>query len=121
MRRFLASSLVLALSACAARPEQPAATPSVPPPVQPQVDERSGLSGLTAQDLVGRFGTPALQIREGTSLKLQFRGARCVMDAYLYPSGGSGVLRVTHIDTRSPSGASTDQAACIFALRRAAS
>ena len=31
-------------------------------------EDRSGLSGLTAQDLVGRFGTPALQIREGSSL-----------------------------------------------------
>ena len=71
--------------------------------------------------LFGRFGTPALQIREGSSLKLQFRGARCVMDAYLYPSGGSGVLKVTHVDTRAPSGVTTDQAACIFALRRGAS
>jgi hypothetical protein len=121
MRRFLTASFAIVLSACAARPEQPAATPSVPPPVQPLSEERSGLSGLTTQDLVGRFGTPALQIREGGSLKLQFRGLRCVLDAYLYPSGGSGVLKVTHVDTRAPSGTATDQAACIFALRRAAS
>src|SRR3954469_7326848 len=120
MRRFLSLSFALALGACATRPEQ-AASPVVPPPVQPQAAERNGLSGLTAQDLVGRFGTPALQIREGTSLKLQFRGVRCVMDAYLYPSGGSGVLKVTHVDTRAPSGVTTDQAACIFALRRGAS
>src|SRR4051812_9061105 len=121
MRRFIALSFAFVLSACAARPEQPAATPSLPVPAQPQGEERSGLSGLTAQDLVARFGTPALQIREGSSLKLQFRGVRCVMDAYLYPSSGSGVLKVTHVDTRTPSGATTDQAACIFALRRGAS
>jgi hypothetical protein len=121
MRRFLTLSFTLALTACAARPEQPATTPSAPPPSQPQEEDRSGLSGLTAQDLVGRFGTPALQIREGSSLKLQFRGARCVMDAYLYPLGGSGALKVTHVDTRTPSGATTDQSACIFALRRGAS
>ena len=39
------------------------------------------------------------------------------MDAYLYPSGGYGTLEVTHVDTRTPTGADFDQAACIFALR----
>jgi hypothetical protein len=39
-----------------------------------------------------------------------------VLDAYLYPSQGGGVLRVTHIDTRTASGVDTDQAACISAL-----
>jgi len=87
------------------------------PAAQPEPQEQNSLSGLTAQELVGRFGAPALQIREGPSLKLQFRGPRCVMDAYLYPSGGSGTLKVTHVDTRLPSGGDMDQAACIFALR----
>jgi hypothetical protein len=117
MRRFLIASFTLALTACAARPEQPAISPPAPP-AQPQLGERNSLSGLTAQELVGRFGSPALQIREGSSLKLQFRGGRCVMDAYLYPSGGSGVLTVTHVDTRLPSGGDMDQSACIFSLRR---
>ena len=76
---------------------------------------RSEIMGLTANELVGHFGTPALQIREGTSLKLQFRGRNCVLDAYLYPQSG-GALRVTHIDARRPNGADTDQAACIAAL-----
>ena len=113
MRRFLAFSLTLGLAACAPRPEQPAAPQ--PAPVQP---ETSSLVGLTPQELVGRFGRPALQVREGNSLKLQFRGTRCVMDAYLYPSGGSGALKVTHIDTRLPSGGDMDQAACVFSLRQ---
>ena len=114
MRRFIALSLTLIIAGCATRPEQPAA---VTPPPAPQPVEQGSLTGLTAQELVGRFGTPALQIREGTSLKLQFRGPRCVMDAYLYPSGGSGGLKVTHVDTRTPTGGDFDQAACIFALR----
>src|SRR5690349_2512671 len=117
MRRLTAFSLVLLIAGCAPRP-QPASTPT-PAPVQPQAEEPNSLTGLTAQELVGRFGTPALQIREGTSLKLQFRGPRCVMDAYLYPSGSSGALKVTHVDTRTPSGNDFDQAACIFALRNA--
>jgi hypothetical protein len=71
--------------------------------------------GLTPNELVGHFGSPALQVREGTSLKLQFRGRRCVLDAYLYPSTG-GAMRVTHVDARLPSGVDADQAACISAL-----
>lgn len=113
MRRFLVVSLTLVLAGCATAPQQ---TPASAPPQAPP-EETSSLVGLTPQELVGRFGAPALQIREGTSLKLQFRGTRCVMDAYLYPSGASGVLKVTHIDTRLPSGGDIDQAACVFALR----
>jgi hypothetical protein len=115
MRRFIALCLTFIVASCAPRP-QPATTPP-PPVVQPQPEPSNSLTGLTAQEMVGRFGNPALQIREGNSLKLQFRGPRCVMDAYLYPSGGSGTLKVTHVDTRTPTGTDIDQAACIFALR----
>jgi hypothetical protein len=114
MRRFILAS-TLVLSACATAPQQPQATPQVPEITATPRTVRSGLVGLTAQDLVARFGNPALQVREGTSLKLQFRGRACVLDAYLYPSP-SGPLRVTHIDARAPSGVDTDQAACISAL-----
>ena len=107
MRRFALAS-ALFLSACAARPQQPETVPAAPNIVQSQpVGNR--LIGMTA---------PVLQIREGTSVKLQFRNQVCVLDAYLYPSGnGSGALRVTHIDTRAPSGIDYNQAACVFALR----
>ena len=114
-RIVLASTLIL--TGCAMAPQQPApqSAPQTPEIVATPRTVRSGLVGLDAQDLVARFGNPALQVHEGTSLKLQFRGRACVLDAYLYPSSG-GVLRVTHIDTRAPSGVDTDQAACISAL-----
>jgi hypothetical protein len=112
MRRLVIASTLL-LAACATRPQQqPAAEIPQPEPVSPQARQ---ILGLTATDLVGYFGHPALQIREGSSLKLQFRGRSCVLDAYLYPSTG-GQLRVTHVDTRALSGVETDQASCIFAL-----
>jgi len=114
MLRFLVLSLILFIAACAPRPQE---TPAPQPSAQ-QPQETSSLVGLSPQELVGRFGRPALQIREGNSLKLQFRGTRCVMDAYLYPSGSSGALKVTHIDTRLPSGGDIDQAACVFSLRQ---
>ncbi len=117
MRRLIIATAAMLLAACATALRQ--AAPPQAPVVEAQPEEQSSLVGLTPQELVGRFGNPALQIREGTSLKLQFRGRRCVMDAYLYPSGNSGTLKVTHVDTRLPSGGEIDQAACIFSLRNA--
>ncbi len=112
MRRlFLASTLLLA--ACATTPQQPA--PQAPVATAPARPEQGDLLGLSAAVLVGHFGNPALQVREGNSLKLQFRSRSCVLDAYLYPSA-SGAWQVTHVDSRSPSGADSDQAACIAAL-----
>lgn len=115
MRRSLALLALFLVAGCATRSQQ--APIPAPPVVQVQPEPQNSLTGLTAQELVGRYGTPALQIREGNSLKLQFRGRRCVMDAYLYPSGNAGTLKVTHVDTRLPSGGDIDQAACIFSLR----
>ncbi|HJP69405.1 MAG TPA: hypothetical protein VJ846_10925 [Sphingomicrobium sp.] len=115
MRRILASSSMLLIAGCASAPQQATS----PQPLAAQQPRQSGsLLGLTPQDLVGEFGTPALQIHEGASLKLQFRGSSCIMDAYLYPSGTAGTLKVTHVDTRLPSGSDVDQAACVSALRR---
>ena len=115
MRRFV-PLLTLFLAGCAARPEVPEPAPApVMTPQRPQV--RSSILGLTASELVGHFGNPALQVREGAGLKLQFRSPRCVLDAYLYPpDNGGGVQRVTYVDTRLSSGAAVDQAACIAAL-----
>ena len=112
MRR-LVIALPLLLSACLARRPEPEPQVSQPGPVvRPATGQ---LIGLTASDLVGHFGSPALQVREGTSLKLQFRGRLCVLDAYLYPQN-NGTMRVTYVDTRTKSGVDTDQAACISAL-----
>ena len=119
MRRFITSAMLLSAAACAPRPQAVSTAPTPPTQVQTP-DAGNALTGLTAQELVGRFGAPALQIREGSSLKLQFRGRRCVMDAYLYSSGGSASLKVTHVDARNLTGGDMDQAACIFSLRNAA-
>jgi hypothetical protein len=114
MRRYLILSLALFAAACAPRPQAASVPVPTPQPAAPQIRQTS-LYGLDPQDLVGHFGKPALQVREGSSIKLQFRGVRCVLDAYLYPSR-DGQMRVTYVDTRAPSGADMDQAACILAL-----
>ena len=116
MRRF-APALALILAACATRPQQPVVQPPAPVAPVPRPQVRSSILGLTAAELVSHFGRPALQVREGLGLKLQFRSPRCILDAYLYPpESGSGAPRVTYVDTRLPSGVAVDQAACISAL-----
>ena len=110
MRRFLALSLSLLVAACATRP-----TTTTPAPQQPAEQPRGALTGMTTDELIRLFGTPALQIREGESLKLQFRNAQCVLDAYLYP-GKTAALQVTHVDTRTRALGDIDQAACVSSL-----
>jgi hypothetical protein len=112
MRRLAPFSALL-LAACATTPAP------APTPVKPvtQVRERGDLIGLTAEELVQRFGRPGFQVREGVGLKLQFARGGCVLDAYLYPqSGNVGIERVTHVDARRPSGEDMPQATCVAAL-----
>ena len=111
MRRILVTSVSLLLAACATAPKPAQPTETIPP----SAHTRGEIIGRTADDLVRRFGTPALQVREGESLKLQFRSANCVLDAYLYPSGNAP-HRVTYVDTRTRALVDVDQAVCIDSL-----
>ena len=112
--RIIIALALLALAACARVPTE-TATPAPPPPPVQQPRESGVLIGLTGNELVTRFGRPALQIKEGNSFKLQFRGQLCVLDAFLYPSTGAQ-YRVTHVEARSRAGSDTNQADCIRAL-----
>ncbi len=114
MRRFIPAAVLL-LAACAPRPQQaPAPRPAVTTPAPQSI---ASLVGETAGGLVQRFGNPALQVREGSGLKLQFRRRGCVLDAYLYAPPTGGVQRVTHIDTRYASGADANQQTCVRLLQ----
>ena len=119
MRR-IALIAALLMAGCTPTPDvQP--TPAAQFPTRPASpgapQQRGDLIGLTAAELVQRLGNPALQIREGQSLKLQFRAPSCILDAYLYrAAGGQGVERVAHVDARLRSGADMNQTACISAL-----
>lgn len=115
MRRVLALSAALLLAGCATTPQPQTPAPQPVQPVQP-VQQRNDLIGMSAAELIRTFGTPALQVREGPGLKLQFRGGACVLDAFLYPS--SGGERVTYVDTRLPNGASANAQSCYDALKR---
>lgn len=103
----------LLVTACATAPRPATTTPEIPS----SAHTRGEIIGLTADQLFQRFGTPALQVREGTSLKLQFRGAGCVLDAYLYPQAAANApYRVIYVDTRNRAMVDVDQASCVTSL-----
>ena len=83
MRRIFFFAAAMSLAGCATQAPQP--EPVKPPPVVETPVVRSDLIGMSAGDLIQRMGQPALQVREGSGLKLQFRGRSCILDAYLYP------------------------------------
>lgn len=118
--RFLAIASLLLLTACGAQPQQ-GVTPAIsrPPPAPPQVQSGGPLIGSNEAALVARFGSPALRIPEGDSIKLQFRGAPCILDAYLYPpQNGRGERTAYHVDARDTYGRDVNLTACVTALDR---
>ena len=110
-------AVALALVSCA-----PTAATQAPAPAVVSVPSAVSVAGLgavmgqSAGALTGRFGTPVLDVREGSARKLQFSGPVCVLDAYLYPSGPGRDPVVTHVDARLPDGRDIDRASCVAAL-----
>jgi hypothetical protein len=114
---------MLLLGGCAtAKTDRPAPAPVRPVQQRPAAPLVStGLEsvlGRTARTLEAQLGKPRLDVREGPARKLQFAGAVCVLDAYLYPPKAGGEPIVTHVDARLPDGRDIDRASCLAALAR---
>ncbi len=127
IRLILAIGVMGALSACAATGTSPgggaAATAPRPvpaasttPPPAPTI--RDPLIGQSANAVTRLFGTPRLDVREGAGRKLQFTGAACVLDVYLYPPRSGADAVVSHLDARNAAGADVDYRQCVSALRQ---
>ena len=98
-----------------------AGTTSQAPPDQPAPTPYSTLGlehviGNNARGLIGQFGNPDLDAREGPARRLQFISPICVLDAYLYAPRGGGEPVVTHVDARLPDGREMDRSSCVAAL-----
>lgn len=117
-RAFFLALATLVGGCTTAAPEQPRAqsASSVARPVP--ISGLQGVMGQNAGGLVSQFGQADLDVREGSARKLQFVGPACVLDAYLYPPGGSREPIVTHVDARLPDGRDMDRASCVAALSR---
>jgi hypothetical protein len=106
------------LSACVPARVSGPAVPSAPPPPTYSILGLESVMGQSARALIGLFGDPDLDVREGGARKLQFLGPACVLDAYLYaPRAGADPI-VTHIDARLPDGRDIDRSSCVAALSR---
>jgi hypothetical protein len=145
MKRFGVLAMVALLAACTAVPRSSAPRPqtTAPPRIQPtvsvspptrvvrppavgfrstQVQPIAGLEAVLEQDaasLERMFGAPRLEVNEGDARKLQFGGAACVLDVFLYPLREGAEPVATYAEARRASdGAEVDRAACVAALRR---
>jgi len=123
--RGLASVAVLGLllggcaSGSAPRPARPASgsAPRSTVVVVPQVMAPAGLEGVIgspAAALTRRFGEPRIDLAEGDARKLQFAGATCVLDIYLYPVSAAAEPTATHVEARlRQGGGAVDAGGCI--------
>ena len=67
------------------------------PRIEPGLE---GVIGGTRDSLTRQFGTPRLDVREGTALKLQWTGTACILDVYLYPPDRGGEPAASYVDAR---------------------
>lgn len=95
-------------------PPRPRARPDAP--AAQQIAGLETVLGLDAAQLIAMFGDPRLDVTEGDVRKLQWVGAPCVLDIYLYPNVAGGQL-AAYIDARRASdGLDVDRVACVAAL-----
>ena len=137
MLRKLPLILIPLLAACGSQGAPKVRSASVAPPVRvaspvrtpvrraglsPQVQVLPGLEGVIgagSAELQRQFGTARLDVWEGDARKLQFSGAPCVLDVFLYPPAAGQEPHATYVDARRPSdGQDVDRAACVAALRK---
>ncbi|MFL0355113.1 hypothetical protein ACI5KX_01435 [Erythrobacter sp. GH1-10] len=135
MRRVSVILACAALSACAGGsklilvPTTPSAR-TAPAPVTPvreavrtpELSRERGtesIVGQRASALLARFGKPRIDLVEGDARKLQYGGASCVLDIYLYPLQAGGEPVATHVEARlRKGGAGVDKARCLAEISR---
>ena len=120
-RTLLGALLAAALAGCASGGSKPA--PRAAPPTRstivrvPAVMAPQGLEGVIGQNasaLTRRFGTPRIDLAEGDARKLQFAGASCVLDIFLYPVTAGQEPTAAQVEARlRQGGATADRGACI--------
>jgi hypothetical protein len=112
--------LALAPLAAACAAEAPHYAPAAHVPVPSASERAAGLDqllGRNAHAVTTLLGQPNADVTEGLGRKMQFAGAICVLDAYLY-KGSEREPVVTFIDARQRNGGPIDKASCLAALTK---
>ncbi len=122
---------VLATTACETAPPPPGSGAAVPPATDPDPDlERppggtappqpapDRLTGLDRDDVMRLLGPADFARRDGPTEMLQYRGASCILDLFLYPGPPAGSLRVEHMETRDREMRPVPNDDCLRSLRR---
>lgn len=109
------------LTGCGPGEVVPVTRPPAPIPVPQSVPAGPPIAsgavlGQTASRLIARFGSPEIDLREGSARKLQFQAPGCVLDAYLYPPRERAEPVVRHVDARRRDGSPIDEASCVAIL-----
>ena len=84
-----------------ASPAPPAAPPAEPPAPEPavaRVPELPVLTGLAPAEVIALMGEPDFRRRDPPAELWQYRSADCVLDVFIYGSGGNA--RVVRSQTR---------------------
>ena len=115
-KRLFAPASLAVLASCASGGGRPPAPEPVRPVVATRTEPLSAGVGRSAAQLEQLLGSPALDVREGSARKLQFRSPVCVIDFYLYPPRAGAEPVVTHIDARRPTGEDFDRTSCLSAV-----
>ncbi len=79
-------------------------------------DDPRQLMGLGPERLEALLGAPGLIRREGEAAIWQYRDGTCVLDLFLYRSGGAP--RVTYAEARARDGTGTETRPCLNGLLR---
>lgn len=91
----------------------------VPPPVTVvRPVQQNILIGHSADALSRSMGRPRLDVTEGAGRKLQFVGASCVLDIYIYPPSAGAAAVATHVDARSPDGRDVEVNRCAQSIQQ---
>jgi hypothetical protein len=74
------------------------------------------LLGRAGSEITGWLGPPDFRRADGAAELLQYRSSSCVLDLYLYRSGGLDDYRVKHIEARDRAQAPLSPQSCLSTI-----
>lgn len=109
-------SLAAGTPARSAPPPTVFAAPEIAPEPPAIDDDPKRLMGLDTSELTRMLGDPGFVRRDSSAQLWRYRSKTCILDLFLYRTGGRPEFSVSHVETRRSEGGSTPQRECFGAL-----